>query len=455
MLLLKQLRIREKLHDDTKLQRFVPNRAQAPFLSCTARITAFIAANKIGKTTAGVKKTLDFVLEKGRIFRVISGLGFEKGIRDTIIPELKKWLPPSRLLREKPNSQGVTVKLYVLAYNGEESVISFMSADQDPMAFEGDLIDGAWIDEPVPKYCYTGTLRGLLVSNGPLWFTLTPLTEPWIYNDIYQSLDPEIQCFQGSIHDALKEHGGHLTKEQVESFISKLPDDERPARVLGEFKHLIGRVYGEYDPRIHRIEPFYIPPHWPVWCSIDPHQRKPHAALFMAVSPEEEWFICNEVYFKAGIQDFGKEVLAVGRQYNMAAYLIDTSSETPDWNRRETARSQLEKIGLHTRLARKKNQKSAGRMIIKQALAGLDGGGSIEGRGSTPWLYVFNTCKRTHFEFMNYVWDDRRNPDAQGILEEPKKVNDEMMDDLNYIVVDKPRYSRPGIRSITGPEERD
>lgn len=448
-MLLKRLRQREKLYDETKIDRFEPNRAQAPFLASRARITAFIAANKIGKTTAGVIRLLRFALQGGKVCRVISGLGFEKGVRDTIVPEIRKWCPPSRLLREKPNSQGVTVKMYLMGLNGQESVISFMSSEQDPMAFEGDLIDACWIDEPVPKFCYVGSLRGLLVSNGPLWFTLTPLTEPWIYNEIYCSNDPEIQCFQGSIWDALVEHGGHLTKAQADSFVSKIPDDERDARVFGAFKHLIGRVYGEYNERIHRIEPFVIPPHWPVWCSIDPHQRKPNAALYMAVSPEEEWFICNEVYFRGGIQDFGKEVLEISRQYRTVAQLIDTSAETPDWNRRETARTLLEKVGVKTRLARKKNQKTAGRLVIKQALEGIDGEGPDGTRGK-PWLYVFNTCKRTHWEFMNYVWDNKRDPDSQGVLEEPKKVNDEMMDNLNYIVVEKPRYARAPVLSLPG-----
>lgn len=380
---------------------------------------------------------LRFALKGNKVCRVIASLGFEKGVRDIIIPEIKKWLPKSRLIKEKPNSQGITVKMYLRGDEGE-SVLSFMSGEQDDMTFEGDMTDYVWIDEPIRRSVYISCLRSLIVSKGPLIFTLTPLTEPWIYQDLYCARDPEIECIQGSIYDALIEKGGHLTKEQIESFVSKIPESERPARVNGEFKHLIGRVYKAFDPKIHVVENFRIPFDWPVWCAIDPHTRKPNAALWLAISPEEEWYVCNEVYFQGGIEDFGHEVKRISRQYNTVCHLIDTSSETPDWNKRETARTLLERIGLRTRLARKKNQKESSRFIVQQALEGKDG-------TDIPWLYVFQSCKRTQFEFLNYVWDDFKEPERSGVKEEPRKVNDDVLDGLHYIVVEKPKYKRPQI----------
>lgn len=306
------------------------------------------------------------------------------------------------------------------------------------MTFEGDIADYVWIDEPGRKAIYTAMLRALLVTCGKMVMTLTPLSEPWIYNDLYCSTDEEIECIEGTLWDACVDNGGHLSKDQIEDFISKLPEDEKEARVFGKFRHLVGRVFKAFDPLKHIVKPFYIPNDWPVYYAVDPHQRKPHAALFMAVSPENDWFICNEVYFAAGIEDFGKEVKKVCDQYRIAKGVIDTSSETPDWQRRETARSILQRVGLRLELARKKNQKEASRMLIKQALEGKDGTG-------IPWLFVFENCKRTIFEFLNYVWDDYNDPHKQGLKEEPRKVNDDLLDDLHYIVAEKPRYGTPEI----------
>lgn len=440
-MLLKGLRKKESEFNETKLSRVKLNRAQKPFVESKKRITAFIAANKIGKTTAGVFKMAPIALEGGKVCRIVGSLGFERGVRDTIYPELMKWFPPSRILKQKPNSQGIITRINILGYNGKESVISFMSGDQDDMAFEGDITDAVWIDEPCKKAIYTACLRSLLVKNGPLFFTLTPLSEPWIYNEIFLSNDPEIEVFQGSIYDALIENGGHLSKDAVDSFVSKIPESERDSRVYGKFKHLIGRVYESYKPEIHRVPKFQIPKSWPVWCAIDPHMRKPNAALFLTVSPDEEWFVCNEIYWNAGIEDFGKEVLQVASQYNMVAFLIDSSAQTTDWEKKETARSRLAKVGLSTRLARKKNQKDSAIHIVKQALEGKN-------ESKKPWLYIFDTCRRTHFEFMNYVWDENKNPDTDGVSEKVKKVNDEMMDCLHYIVVERPRHSIPRIITL-------
>ena len=387
-------------------------------------------------TAAGAVLTWRFAKQGGKVIRVIGGLGFERGIRDIIVPEMRKWIPKTRIISEKPNSQGVIVRMNLTGDNGTPSVISFMSGEQDDKSFEGDIIDFAWSDEPTRKGIYTATLRGLLMKNGPMILTLTPLQEPWIYNDIWASEDKDIACFPGEMEDALIENGGHLSKIAMDSFVSKLTADEIDARVHGKFKHLIGRVFSAFSEEIHVVPKFYIPKDWPVWCAIDPHTRKPNAAVWIAVSPEEDLYVVNEVYWKAGIESFGKVVLEISKQYTTVKTVIDTSSETPDWNRRETARTMLSKVGVSTVLARKKNMKEAGRLMIQQALEGK--GDSHEGK---PKLFVFDSCKRTRFEFMNYVYDDFVDPDSKGVKEEPKKINDDIIDGIHYIIVERPRYS--------------
>lgn len=430
------------------LARFSPNPVQEKFLGSNKSVVALIAANKVGKTCAGAVWLLRHALEGGKSCKVVASLGFEKGVRDIILPEIRKWLPPGRILREKNSSMGITSKIYVKGDNGRESVISFMSGEQDDMAFEGDVSDCVWIDEPIRKSVYIACLRSLIVTSGPLAMTLTPLTDPWIYNDIYLSQDPEIECITGEIWDAATDKGGHLTAAQIDGFMSKIPAEEQEARIYGRFKHLVGRVYKAFDVDTHVVEPFKIPMSWPVWNASDPHARKPHASVWMAVSPDETWYICNEVWWQTGIEEFGKEVRFVSEQYNTVANLIDTSSETMDWNRRDTARSILAKVGLRTKLARKKNQKEASRFIIQQALEGKD-------EREKPWLYIFRSCKRTIFEFQNYVWDNHREPESQGIKEEPKKVNDDMLDCLSYIVVEKPRHTIPPVLTRSNYGQQD
>ena len=77
-------------------------------------------------------------------------------------------------------------------------------------------------------------------------------------------------------------------------------------------------------------------------------------------------------------------------------------------------------------------------MLVRQALEGKDGSGK-------PWLFVFDNCRQVHHEFMNYVWDDKRDPETYGMTEEVKKINDELLDCLHYIVVEKPHFKTPKI----------
>ena len=234
---LKLLLMKEQLWEETKAERFIPNRAQKPFMESKARIRAFVAANKLGKSAAGAVLAWRYAKQGGKVLRIIGGLGFERGVRDVIIPEMRKWIPKTRIIAEKLNSQGVVIRMTVKGDNGENSVFSFMSGEQEDQSFEGDIIDFAWIDEPVKKGIYTATLRGLMMTNGPMILTLTPLKEPWIYNDIWSSTDKDIECFPGELEDALKENGGHLDRASMESFVSKLTADEIDARVHGKFKH--------------------------------------------------------------------------------------------------------------------------------------------------------------------------------------------------------------------------
>jgi len=432
------LKEKKKWKAENKLTTFIPNKAQRPFYESEAKVHAFLAANKIGKTTVCVVKMLNFLIEKPRVYRVITGLSYGSGIRDIIVPEVMKWCPPSRIIESRKNSDGAIISMKIKASGGSSS-LTFMSADQDDLAFEGAVLDGAWIDEPVRQGIYTATLRGLLTTGGKLMMSLTPLEEPWIYNDIFlkSKSTPHIECFQGSMYDATKENGGHLTLDDINTFISTIPKDEIGPRVRGEFRHLLGRVYKEYNEEVHVIDPFYIPPHWPVYCAIDPHQRKPNVALFVAVSPDEKLYVCNEIFMPSNIEDFGEEVLAVGRQYNWVKTVIDTSSETLDWHRKETARTMLTKIGLDTTLARKHNQKEAARIKVKLLLEGRQDG--------KPDLYIFRNCKRIRHEFMNYVWNNHKDPASQGVKEEPKKVNDDALDCLHYIVVENPKHNKSEI----------
>lgn len=388
------------------------------------------AGNKSGKTyvaafEAGAYALGEHPLKRIRIPNtgvIVTALAFEDGIEKIILPTLEKVVGSRDIADIKSSTQGHPKK--IIWRSG--SVTHLMSAEQKDKEFEGSVLDWAWLDEPLRRNIFIALKRGMLTTGGHLWLTCTPLDEPWIYEDLYlkgvSGKHPEIEVFEGS-----SDENDYISKVEKEEFLSHLTEDEVEARWYGKFRHLSGRVFKEYRPDVNRIKPFDIPPHWPVWIAIDPHRNKPHAVLFLAISPCGHKYVCNEIYLKCTIYDLADKIRDVAQQYNVINMMIDTSAQEDGWGRM-SARQMLEEKGVRTKLAQKRNLKTSGITLINQHF-------------NDEELFVFETCVRTHRELTLQVYKHAR--DASQVLEEPEKKFDEMTDCLRYILVENPDFSGP------------
>ena len=164
-------------------------------------------------------------------------------------------------------------------------------------------------------------------TNGPSWYTMTPLKEAYIYDLLSLHAfnnggeDPEIAVFRGSTWDNCQDWCrscdttivqndpdrlkagqvrpidlcpkcgrvmGFLPRAGIENYLKKITDpDEREAREEGKWKHLSGLVYKELDRDKHLYDDFTIPNDWMRIEVLDPHDARPCCWLFGAVSPEE------------------------------------------------------------------------------------------------------------------------------------------------------------------------
>jgi hypothetical protein len=77
---------------------------------------------------------------------------------------------------------------------------------------------------------------------------------------------------------------------------------EGRAILYGEFHERSGLVFDDFDPAIHVIEPFEVPPNWSFYRYHDHGRKEPNACALVAVSPENDYFICGEYY------ESGKEI---------------------------------------------------------------------------------------------------------------------------------------------------
>ena len=107
----------------------------------------------------------------------------------------------------------------------------------------------------------------------------------------------------------------------------------------------------------------------------------------------------------------------------MVEQLIDTSAQEDGWEK-QSAREDLEKIGLRTNLAQKKNLMNSMIMHINQLY-------------KHNRLYIMKHCTRTHREQMLHVYKKSRT----GIMETPEDRFNDMIANMRYIFAVRPGYT--------------
>lgn len=344
--------VESKIREYVKLAFLKMNRAQEPFIRIknkrgrTPRTRLFTSGNQTGKTSIGVAEDIahamgfrPWLLKDDPDYKINvrvpnNGIfGCEVAgqmLSQRVEPEFMKLIPKYCGIGVSRYSDGSIKSLNIANdFNGKPcgSTINFRSYVQPSDTWEGVIADWVHFDEPPPQDVLTACTRGLMSTNGPSWYTMTPLKEAYIYDLLFLHAfnmggdDQEIAVFYGSTWDNCQdwcrdcdctvpendperlEAGqerpidncpkcgrimGFLPRAGIDNYLKKITDpDEREAREEGKWKHLSGLVYKELDREKHIYEDFKIPPDWMRIEVLDPHDARPCCWLFGAVSPEE------------------------------------------------------------------------------------------------------------------------------------------------------------------------
>ena len=269
---------------------------------------------------------------------------------------------------------------------------------------------------------------------GRNWLTLTPLTQPWIYDEIYTKADNKtIHVVTTDIRD-----NPHLSEDAIKEFETKLTDEEKEARLHGRFLHLTGLIYKQFDPSFHICEPVKVKSNWTRYFCIDPHPRTPTACVWVAVDPFGNHWVYDELWLKdADIEQVAHAIHAQEGDLPAHYRFIDPAMDKDNtlaggFN----ARKELMKHGIYCQRAN--NDFVLGKSRIDQALK-LKYVHKLQ--TEVPQLRIARNCVQVIFEFQHYIWADRRrNTDEFNPKEMPQKKNDHFMDCLRYIYNADPRF---------------
>lgn len=438
---------------------YVPNPKQEMFHRSKSTIRSVFGANRSGKTTCGVLEFLWHMIGqypewypeesrmpkdkpiKGRVF----AQDFMKGVGEVILPTIDEWIdstPGGPFVANKfRNPVGIPCK-WVFKNGNQFDILTYEMATQQCEGWKGDI---AWFDEPPPRDKFIATMRGLVDTRGRCWLTLTPLKQPWIYDELYLKAqdDPSYFCVTMNIWDNLKrtvdgKTVGYLSQKAIQDFEKTLSEDEKEARLHGKFIHLTGLVYKEFDPGLHIVDKTGVKAHWTRYCAIDPHPRMPTAVLWVAVDEKDRLYAYDELKFEGSLKDLAYAIQAQEGSLTAHRRLIDPSADKTESRLTNSVniRQELMKYGIFCERA--VNDVDLGISRIKEVLRPdkILLTGKIE-----PRLVISRFCPSLLYEFQHYVWDEfKMRPEEHDAKEKPMKKNDHFLDCLRYIMNSNPMY---------------
>jgi phage terminase large subunit-like protein len=429
-----------------KVLTYHPNPKQEKFHKATAQVRAIFGGNRSGKTTAGVIEFLmhmtqqypDWYPEANRFDGPIKGrivaTDFTKGVGEVIIPAIEEWIDATVggafIEKRMRNPMGIPIK-WILKNGNQFDILTYEQSDD---FFEGWAGDIAWFDEPPPRAKYIATRRGLVDRNGICIMTMTPLKQPWIYDDIYTNDDPNYFVVTMDIRD-----NPTLSEEAIKQFEQSLSEEEKEARIHGKFRHLSGLIFKEFDAEYH-VSDFKIKPHWTRYFCVDPHPRTPTACLWLAVDEQDQLYVYDELW----LQDMTVKEIAhaiKSQEYNMPAkfrFIDPAMDKENELAGGFNVRKELMKYGVAC--SRANNDFDFGISRIRESLRPT----FIHLiNASIPRLRIHPSCRRTIYEFQHYIWDEyTMRPEEHDPKNKAKKKNDHFIDCLRYILNAQPRYFR-------------
>lgn len=314
------------------IHNYVPHAKQLWFHKSIKKVKLYIGGNRSGKTVGGAVESCYWMRgdhpyrrlpfahrpSHGRIVTVSRN----EGINQIIIPQLKRWLPPSMLINGSWEDSYSKSDFILTLENG--ATAQLMTYEQDLVKFAGVPLDWIWCDEEPPNDIYKECRLRIMDSGGSIWLTMTPVEGmTWVYDGLY------IPGLSGANKGILvviidTDENPYINQAEKDEVYADLSDDELKARKKGEFVHLGGVVYKCFDPNLHiyhsEIDPALLYD-WNQYTSMDHGLNNPTCWLWHAVHPTTGFVVTwdelytNELTVKEIAQLYHERNQRPGRRY--------------------------------------------------------------------------------------------------------------------------------------------
>lgn len=341
------------------------------------------------------------------------------------------------------------------------SIVRFFTHDQDTYRLAGDTWHVVAVDEPAPRVHVIELQRGLSRYRGKTFMVMTPLSEPWIFDEVYTAAGnlggerKDIFALTAFPDENLKSKGGHLEDADVLAFRNSLSEEEKEARIHGRWMHLLGRVYKSFDERVHIIDnDLALPEDRTHGVTIDPHDRLPFAISFWYVTrdgsigiydewprqPFEEMVSCDLT-----IDDYSAILAEENEKHSLFWKIMD-----PNFGRKKavvTGFTIAEEFQLrgHAFQTDCIDDLTAGHRAVEEYLK-WDKTKEFSPINQ-PKLFIHRNCHNHIKSFKNYIWDEYRGRTAEGKApkQKPKEKFKHFCDTVRYTIMSRPQFVEPHV----------
>ena len=435
---------------------------QEPFHRSKAKGRLFLGGNRAGKTVAecaeavmrltGKHKYRDDLKRPPIAGRSVS-VDVEKGIKEIVLPQIARWMPPSELINGSWEDSYAKGERKLTLANG--STLEFMTYEQEVEKFAGTSRDFVMFDEEPPEDIFNENLLRLVDVNGDWWMAMTPLIDmSWTHDRLFQKgLDPAtstlvlpdgtsirtVEVFQASSLD-----NQYISEAELFIATDGMSEEEADARKHGKYFSYTGAIYsssirmGENGGIKTFIPPIHNSDSWPLLYNkwghfgmLDHGYSNPTAFYLGAYDKYGRVIIYYEYYKQKKLVHENAEaikgILRELRLENKLEYIVgDPSIRNTDPITGSSIQQEYAEHGLYIGLAN------------NDVIGGIN---RVSSRLKKGMLLITDNCEMAKWEFVRYRWakyDTSKARQKNNAKETPMKKDDHAMDAIRYGIVSRP-----------------
>lgn len=370
-----------------------------------------------------------------------------------------------------------------------ESIIQFMSRDQDSTDFASGDFHFVMHDEPPTLAIWRENEARTMRVDGRLFLAMTWPDDPsinvdWLYDEVYEpgrtGSNPEITWLE-----LWTTENKNLKQEAVAAQANKWSEEITNVRIYGKPIRFSNRIHFEFTQyektwcfrcdkstisvpvvgkdreccgncgaeeivRYNHVQEFDHSHSWPTIFVIDPHPRKAICMLYCQITPSDDWNVIAELKVADDCVKTRKEAerLEMEMGINVVQRLMDPNmGASPSGQRREVSwQDEYAAAGLVCELA---SDIDIGRARINTML-------KPDSSTLAPRLIFHKRCKDAVYQFERFSWDDFSKRIDKDQKQTPKAKFDDFPACLRYVANSEPdfRYLRNGAPVIQRPGKR-